>query len=122
MIRGALGLASFGLAFNLFLWSIPVVVAAAAVPHAIFGDSAPMLSQALAQVERNAGSTPSLADALVQLVAAESEALQVAGAGLQTPPPANLATQADHAGNRVKDAVTVYVKAAQTTLDHAPKR
>jgi hypothetical protein len=121
VIRGAFGLASFGLAFNLFLCSIPVVVAAAAMPHAIFGNSAPSLAQALDNTQQHAGLTPSLADALIQLVAAESEALHVAGEGLQSPPPANLGQQADHAGNRVKDAVTAYVRAAQNALDHAPK-
>jgi hypothetical protein len=122
VIRGALSMTGLGLAFNFFLWTIPALVAAAALPHSIFGESAPSLSQALAQLERNAGPTPSLADALVQLIGAESEALQVAGAALQPTRPADLASQADYAGNRVKSAVTVYVGAVQNTLDHTPKR
>jgi hypothetical protein len=58
----------------------------------------------------------------VQLIGAESEALHVAGVALQPNLPANLAQQADDAGDRVKDAVTVYVRAAQNVVDHTPRR
>ena len=106
-------MASLGLAFNLFLWSIPAVVAAATIPHVLFPNSGPTLAQAIDITQKH---SPSMADALTQLIAAESEALQVAGEGLQSPPPADLAQQADHAGNRVKDAITVYVQSAQNAL------
>ena len=116
-MRFALGMATGGLAIHLFLWSIPAVVAAATVPHALFTDTAPTLANALASTQ-GVQQKNDLPDALVQRIAAESEALDVAGQGLHTPPPANLAEQATHAGNRVKSALVVYINAAQNTLRH----
>jgi hypothetical protein len=116
MFRIPILMATLGLAFNLLLWSVPAFVAASALPHAVFPDNAPTLSGALAQAEHAAGPMPSLPDALLQLIGAESEALQVAGLGLQTPPPADLAPRADHAGARVLDTVTVYIRSASAVL------
>src|SRR6266545_2481886 len=102
-MRGTLAMASSGLAFNFVLWTVPVLVGAAALPHALFPDHTPTLAQALDSVERTAGPTPSLPDALVQLIGAESEAMHVAGVALQPNPPANLAQQANRAGGRVNE-------------------
>src|SRR5260221_5945826 len=96
VMRGTLVLASLGLAFNVLLWSVPLFVGAAALPHALFPDSAPTLARALETAESTAKPTPSLQDALLQLFGAESEALHVAGVGLQPDPPSDLAAHADH--------------------------
>jgi hypothetical protein len=110
-------LASFGLALNVMLWSVPAMVGASALPHALLPDNVPGLADVLASAERRpSGGAPNLLDALVQLVGAEAEAMQVAGAGLKQSPPADLASQADHAGNRVLAAVTAYVGAAKAAL------
>jgi hypothetical protein len=116
--KGPLMFASFGLALNVVLWSVPGMIVASAVPRLILQDKAPTLAQALASAERLAGNTPSLPDALLQLVGAESEALEVAGMGLRQPTPPDLASRADHAGNRVLEAVAAYVRSAQAMLDH----
>lgn len=112
-------MASFGLALNLLLWSVPAVVGASAVPHLILPNSAPTLSEMLAAVESKAGITPSLPEALVQLIGAEAEALEVAGQGLQQPPPAALVANANHAGARVLQAVATYVRSANAVFNRA---
>jgi hypothetical protein len=98
-------MAALGLAFNVMLWSLPVLVGA----------------KALAAAERSAGPTPGLLDALTQLIGAEVEALEVAGVGLQQPPPADLAPRATHAGARVMDAITTYIRSAAAALDKTPR-
>jgi len=113
MRKGPLWLASIGLALNLVLWGVPGMVMASGAAHLVLPDSTPDIAQALRTVEIGSGPTPSLLDALVQLVGAESEALQVAGLGLQQPPPSDLAPRANAAGGRVLTAVTTYVRAAQ---------
>ncbi len=40
MLKAPLALASFGLAVNVMLWSVPGMVAASALPHAFLPDSA----------------------------------------------------------------------------------
>jgi hypothetical protein len=92
-------------------------VGASALPHLIFQNNAPTLAQALASAESAAGRTVSLPEALLQLVGAESEALEVAGMGLQQPIPPDLASRADHAGARVLGAVSTYVRSAQAVLN-----
>jgi hypothetical protein len=116
MLKGPLLFASFGLALNVVLWSVPGMVGASALPHLVFPDNAPTLAQALASAERGAGVTPSLPDALMLLIGAESEALQVAGMGLQQPTPADLAPRANQAGARVLDAVRTYVRSADAVF------
>jgi hypothetical protein len=119
MLKGALTLASLGLAFNVILWSVPGMVAASALPHALFPEAMPALSQALASAEGRTGATVSLPDALLQLIGAESEALEVANAALQPgTPPADLSARANAAGARVLDAAYVYVHSAQAVLNH----
>jgi hypothetical protein len=111
-------LATLGLAMNVMLWSMPGLVAASALPHALFPDSAPTLASLLASAESGAGQSPGLADALVQLIGAEAEALQVAGAALRQPAPADLGPSANAAGARVLSAVNAYARSAQRTLGH----
>jgi hypothetical protein len=121
-MRGSLGMATLGLAINFVLWSIPVVVGATALPHALFPDSTPTLAQALATLSPSAPTASpalSLSDALLQLVGAESEAMHVAGAALQQPLPADIGPQADHAGVRVQDALETYLRAAQNVVEHS---
>ncbi len=113
MLEGPLLLATFGLAFNLFLWGIPGMIGAAGIAHALFPASTPTLAESLGTLERNAGVTPSLPDALVQLIGAEVEAMHVAGDGLQQPTPEDLVPRANHASGRVLDAVQVYIQAAR---------
>jgi hypothetical protein len=117
MLRPPLLLATFGLACSFVLWTVPAFVAAAAVPHALFPNSAPSLSQVIALAERTSGPTPNLLDALTRLIGAESEAMQVAAAGLQQPTPPDLGPRADQASARVLDAVHTYVRSAQAIVD-----
>ena len=122
MLRASTLLAALGLALNVMLWSVPGLVAASALPHAVLPESAPTLPSLLASAERAAGPTPGVPDALVQLIGAEAEALQVAGAALRQPAPADLGPTASAAGARVLDAASRYVRSAQGTLDGLPRR
>jgi hypothetical protein len=111
---------SFGLAVNLFLWSLTGLVATSASAHLIWPGTAPTLVQALDALEANGASerSPTLPDALLKLIAAEADALQVAGAALQQPTPPDLPTRANAASARVEDASTTYVRAAQALAAH----
>jgi hypothetical protein len=111
-------MATFGLAINLMLWSVPLTVGAAGLPHALFPTSMPDLAQVLDAAQRTSGPSTNLLDALVQLVGAESEALQVAGIALQQPLPADIAPRADAAGLRVREAVVAYVRAFEALHSH----
>jgi hypothetical protein len=113
-------MAALGLAFNVILWSLPALVGAAALPHAIFS-AAPRSSEVLSAAERAAGPTPSLFDALTQLIGAEAEALEVTGLALQQPIPLDLAPRADHAGARVISAITTYIRSAAAAIDKTPR-
>jgi hypothetical protein len=110
-------MATLGLACNIILWSVPVLVSAAALPHALFPAHAPTSARVLATATRSSGQAPSLPDAFVHLIGAESEALEVAGLALQQPLPRDLAPRADAAGSRVLAAISVYVRAAEALLD-----
>src|SRR5205085_4915091 len=96
--------------------SVPAVLAASALPHVMLPDMAPTLADALASARTAPGVSESLPEALINLIGAEAEALHVAGLGLQQPTPADLASRANHAGARVLDAVTIYVRSAQAVL------
>jgi hypothetical protein len=120
LFRGSVGLAALGLAFNVMLWSLPALVGGAALPHALFPNSAPRASEALTAAERSAGPRPGLFDALTQLIGAEVEALEVAGLGLQQPTPPELAPRANHAGARVMEAISTYIRSAAAVLDKSP--
>lgn len=114
MLKGPLLLASFGLALNVLLWSVPAMVGATALAHQFSKDTMPSLAEALARVEPAGQSSVSLPDALLKLIGAESEAFDVVGEALQEQPaPADLAPGADHAGKRVIDAITTYVASAR---------
>jgi hypothetical protein len=94
-------LATFGLAVNVLLWSVPGLVAAsAAAPFAL----------------RSPGPRPSVPDALVGLLSAELEAVQIAGLAIEHPSTPRLGERADQAGARVHDAVRRYSAAVQATL------
>jgi hypothetical protein len=121
MLRLLPTIATLGLAVNLALWSIPLVVGASAAPQLLSADPVPTLAQALSAVERTAGPVPSLPEALLQLIGAESEALEVAGFGLQPGPlPDDLASHANHASARVLEAVKTYIRSAQAVLERVP--
>jgi hypothetical protein len=114
MRKGPLYLATLGLALNLVLWGVPGMVAASAAAHYALPDNTPTLSAALQGIEVGSGPTPSLLNGLVQLIGAEAEAMQVAGAALQQqPPPEDLVPRANAASARVLQAATSYVRAAQ---------
>jgi hypothetical protein len=115
-------MAALGLACNFMLWTVPALVGAAALPHALFPNTTPTLSQALASAERPSGATPTLLQALTNLIGAESEAMEVAALGLQQPTPAGLAPRANQASAHVLDAVATYVRSAQAVVDRVPYR
>ena len=112
MLKGPLLLATLGLALNVCLWGIPGMVAASGAVHLI-SPSTPTIAEALNQIERDASPTPSLPDALVQLISAEATAMQVAGAALQQPTPQDMVPRANAAGAQVLGAVQTYVRAEQ---------
>ncbi|MBV8719531.1 MAG: hypothetical protein JO318_09020 [Chloroflexi bacterium] len=116
MPKGPLMLASFGLAVNVFLWGVPGMVAAAGASHLVLPNYTLSISEGLTGLEQTSGPTPSLEDALMKLIGAESDALQVAGAGLQQPTPPDMASRANAAGVQVEDAVLTYVRAAQQVV------
>lgn len=56
-------LASFGLALNVMLWSVPAMVGASALPHALLSDNVPGPADVLASAERRpSGGAPNLLD------------------------------------------------------------
>jgi hypothetical protein len=99
------------------LWTVPAFVAAAALPHALFPNSAPSMSEVIASAGRTAGPTPNLLDALTGLIGAESDAMHVAALGLQQPTPPDLAPRANQASARVLEAVNTYIRSAQAIVD-----
>ena len=116
MRNGALWLASIGLAVNVVLWGVPGLVMASGAAHLLLPGDIPSLSDELARVEASTGSadrSPTLLDALVQLIGAEAAALQVAGTGLQQPPPQDLTPRANAAGDRVRAAAADYLQVFQ---------
>ena len=105
-------MATLRLALNLALWSVPPLVGTSALAHFVAPDTVPPLPEVLAAAEPTAGPVPSLPDALIQLIGAESEALEVAWTALQPgPTPDDLATRANHAAARVLDAARNSFKA-----------
>ena len=117
MLRVPLLVATLGLALNVMLWTVPILVAGAALPGALFPDTVPTLSAALHTAEHNALPTPGVPDALLQLVGAEAEALHVAGQAIQQPDRPDLAAHADAAGAHVESAVATYIRAVAAALD-----
>ena len=113
-------MATAGLAINVMLWGVPGLVGASALPHLIAPDRAPTLAQVLFSAERQSGQTPSVPDALIQLIGADADALQVAATALQQPTPVDLAPRANATGARVLDVVTTYARSVQSALDRAP--
>ena len=85
MVRVTVLLATLGLAINVILWSVPGLVAARGMARVASPDLAPNLAEALRAARAEAGPTPSLKDALIGLLGAEAEALEVAGAAIQNP-------------------------------------
>ena|SRR5689334_2391799 len=116
MLKGPFMLAGFGLALNLVLWGVPGMVAASGAAHLILPDVAPTQSQTLRLA--GASDSSSVYSALVKLIGAESEALEVAGEGLQQPMPEDLAPRANVAGEHVHEAVVSYLQAAQALVQH----
>ena len=138
MPRIPLLMASLGLAVNVLLWSVPLLVAGSALPAALppalgsavgpalgadhaLGDT-PSLSEALASAERGAGPVPGVPDAFVQLVGAEAEAMTVAGQALQQPDRPDLGPRATHAGARVEQAMHTYIASVAAALDRHADR
>ena len=113
MPRVSILLASRGLAFNVQLRSVPSLVAASgALQHVL-----PGLRRSLGQ---RIGDLPTASanprDALIGLIDAETEALQVARVAIENPYTPALGEHADAAGGRVLRAVTVYLRAVQAVL------
>ena len=117
MLKGPLILASFGLALNVALRTVPAAVGASAMPHPL-SEHAPSLAQTLQSAQRPDAAREGISDALLQLIGAESEALQVAGEGLRQPVAADLGVRANQAGAHVLAAATTYVHVVQSALDH----
>ena len=114
MSRLPLVLACFGLAVSLTLWSVPGLVAASSVGSFFAGaGSGPNLAQRV-------GLQPdaSLKDALVGLMGAEAEAMQVAGVAIENPHSPDLGARADTAGDSVLEAVRGYIIAFEKFTNH----
>jgi hypothetical protein len=117
MVRGSILLAVFGLVLNAFLWSVPALVAASGAAQVALGDRAVPLAQTLSMVGRQAGETAKLQDALLGLIGAEAQALEVAGVAIENPHTPGLGQRANEAGNRVIEAANTYIRSAQAALD-----
>jgi hypothetical protein len=115
MLRTSIVLASLGLALNLMLWSVPGLVAASSAVQFLRPSDPPDLAVRMT-LSADTARTPSLQDALIGLVGAEVEAMQVAGVAIENPHTPNLAERADAAGNRVLDAVYAYIRAFRATV------
>jgi hypothetical protein len=94
-------LATLGIALNVLLWSVPGFVAASGAAQFAQGTPHPR---------------PSVPDALVGLLGAELEAIQIAGVAIENPRTPRLSERADHAGGRVLEAIKRYVAAVQATF------
>jgi hypothetical protein len=116
MLRGPIALASFGLVLNLFLWGVPGIVGASGAAHLVLPAEVPGISQALGALGTNPNSSPGIYDALLKLIGAESEALQIAGEALEQPAPSNIAPRANAASTRVEYAVRTYIQAARALV------
>jgi hypothetical protein len=121
VLRVPLLMATFGLAINAVVWSVPLTVAATGLPHALLPDQTPAPAEVLRSLPHDP-STTSVREALLRLIGAESEALRVAGAALQQPLPGDIGPQADHAGREVHSAATEYIRAAQAMVDPGSRK
>ncbi|HEY3062486.1 MAG TPA: hypothetical protein VGL99_26230 [Chloroflexota bacterium] len=114
MPRFGILVASFGLAVRLLLWSVPGLVAASGAVQLLWPSDDPNPAERL-RLEKRAA-PPSVQDALVGLIGAEVEAMEVAGVAIENPHTPRLAERADSAGERVLLAVRTYVRAVQAAL------
>ena len=111
---------SFGLLFNVLLWTVPAVLGLNALPRVVLSHDLVTLSHILDQsTVKTASPPPGMIDGLVQLIGVESEGLQIAAEGLQEPTPADLGPRANLASTLVVDAADAYVRAAASALDRA---
>ncbi len=113
MSRLPLVFACFGLVLSLVLWSVPGLVAASGFVSLV-GASGGLVEQ----VGSTDADAASLKDALVGLMGAEVEAMQVAGVAIENPHTPNLGARADAAGNHVVVAVHQYVVAFEKLTSH----
>lgn len=91
---------TLGLALQAILWSVPAVVTASAV----------------AGRRPTEAASPRLAEALTNLLTAETEALRVAGVALEQPSTPGLGARADRAGAAVLTTARAYVDTFTSTL------
>lgn len=119
MFRFPVVLASLGLAINLALWSVPITLGAAALPHVVLSDI-PVVSAAIGGTTATDSDPRGIRDALVALLGAEIDALHVANVALQPNPPSDLGAQATRAGHRVDDAAVAYLEVVKSILDGLP--
>ena len=116
MLRASLLLAISGLVLNALFWGAPGLIAASGNARAMFPTDVPTLAHALAAAERKPGATPSVPDALLSLMSAEADAMEVAGVAIQNPHTPQLGQRADAAGHRVLQAVQTYLRAVDAAL------
>jgi hypothetical protein len=114
MPRVSIVLASLGLALNLVLWSVPSLFASSSALQYALNGHQPSLAAQVTTHPLLAGSNPR--DALVRLIDAEVEAMQVAGLAIQEPQAPDLGPRADAAGARVLEAVASYVQVVRAAL------
>ena len=107
-------MASVGLAVSLLLWSVPGLVAASGAVQRLWPTDGANLAERLGLEGR--GATPSVQDALIGLMGAEAEAMEVAGVAIENPHAPRLAERADRASERVLDAVRAHIEAVRNTL------
>ncbi|GAC1319312.1 MAG: hypothetical protein NVSMB2_14550 [Chloroflexota bacterium] len=119
MLRFPLLLATVGVAIQCVLWSVPATLAVAALPHTIAAD-VPGIGSLLNAPRADSSARVGIRDALVGLIGAEVDALQVAGIALQPNPPAELGVRADRSGAQVQDAALTYARVVKSILDSLP--
>jgi hypothetical protein len=115
MFRTSILLATLGLALNMLVWSVPGLVLASGIAQFALAGDGPTLVQRLT-ANHSPTARPTVPAALVGLLGAELEAIQVAGVAIERPSTPRLAEKADQAGGRVLEAVRVYSAAFQATF------
>lgn len=119
MLRFPLVMATIGLAIQCVLWSVPATLGAATLPHQLASDI-PGLGTLLSANHSDTSARVGVRDALVGLIGAEVDALQVAQIALRPNAPADLGLRASRAGEQVQDSALTYVRVVESILDSLP--
>lgn len=117
MLRLPLLLAGFWLATHMLAWASPGLAAAPDVLRLVNQQAdRPLYASLQRWLDDVPSSSVPLPSAPLSLMAAEAQALDVAGQGLRQPPPADLTAQASEAGLRLTSAARTYAGSVRAAL------